>query len=547
VLICGVKITHDGGVALIDDGRLAFSIEMEKLDNANRHSRIEDMSEVFDTLRDFGYSPGDVDCFSIDGWRKTERFKPWHGQDVRVQLAPYRRGFVNADPLHEYRFSISDFEYVSYAHYTGHVVGGYCTSPFSARGEDSYVLSWDGSMFPYLYFVDARRGVVESLGPVLYFLGDAYHTISQRYSPFDAPMQFPATLALPGKIMAYIARGEVNADVLARMRRCYKEVEESVIATLPLLDDEVFAEPLGRRFLNAYAERLEAQRVPDADMLATWHAFLEGLLVTSLERKLGAEPRRADNLIFVGGCALNIKWNRALRDRGLVKEFWVPPFPNDAGAAIGAACCAWVKRHGMAPVSWDIYSGPELKRGGAGEGWASRPCSLEELAALLYETKEPVAYLDGRAELGPRALGHRSLLASPRDPAMKQRLNDVKGRESYRPVAPVCLEHRAPEVFSPGSPDPYMLFEHDVRPQWKSRIPAICHEDGTARVQTVNREQNPALFGLLEEFERISGVPVLCNTSANLPGKGFFPDVASAAVWGRVPYVWSEGFCYFRR
>jgi len=89
-----------------------------------------------------------------------------------------------------------------------------------------------------------------------------------------------------------------------------------------------------------------------------------------------------------------------------------------------------------------------------------------------------------------------------------------------------------------------MLFEHDVRAEWKSKVPAVCHEDGTARVQTVNREQNPTLFHLLVEFERVSGIPLLCNTSANSPGNGFFPDLSSATAWGKVRYVWSAGHLY---
>jgi carbamoyltransferase len=544
VIICGVKITHDGAVAVIEDGRLVFSVEMEKLGNADRHSRIEDMSEIFDILRTYGYRARDIDSFSIDGWRKTERLKPWYGHDVRVQLAPYRRGYITAEPLQQYQYMIADFQYVSFAHYTGHVVGGYCTSPFAVRGEDSYVLSWDGAMFPVLYFVEASTGKVHSLGPVFNFLGDAYHAISQKFSPFDAPLEFPATLSLPGKIMAYIARGSVRPDLMEVMQRCYDRVEQNLINKIPLLDDEVFNEPLGRQFLKTYAEELQPNGVIDADALTTWHAFLERLLIVSLESKLRKQQWPANNLIFVGGCALNIRWNRALRERGLVKKFWVPPFPNDAGAAIGAACCVWATRKGMLPIKWNVYSGPELKDSLPTAGWTSWPCSPRELAALLHETNEPVAFLNGRAELGPRALGNRSLLASPADPLMKSRLNNIKNREHYRPVAPLCLEHRAKEIFEPGDPDPYMLFEHDVRPDWKARIPAVCHEDGTARVQTVNREQNPVIFEVLTEFERLSGIPVLCNTSANRLGKGFFPDIESATAWGKVKYVWSNNLCY---
>lgn len=544
MIICGVKITHDAAVALIDEGKLVFSIEMEKLGNADRHSRIDDMSQIFDIIREHGYRSSDIDCFSIDGWRKTDKLKPWHGQNVRVQLAPYRRGFVTADPLQAHNYRISDFNYMSFPHYTGHVVGGYCSSPFAEQGEDSYVLTWDGAMFPYLYYVRAGSCEVQSLGPVFNFLGDAFHTIAQRFSPFDAPMEFPATLSLPGKIMAYIARGTVRSDLLDEMESSYRDVEKDLIEKIPHLDDEVFSEPLGRQFLDVYSRTLKPNGVVDADALATWHAFLERLLLVSLEQKLREQPWPANNLIFVGGCALNIKWNRALRDRGLAKTFWVPPFPNDAGAAIGAACCAWATRRGLTPISWSVYSGPELKPGSTVPGWTAVASSPRDLAALLFETNEPVAVLHGRAELGPRALGNRSLFASPVDARMKNRLNEIKNREDYRPIAPICLEHRATEIFEPGDPDPYMLFEHDVKAEWKAKIPAVCHEDGTARVQTVNQEQNPVVFEVLTEFEKLSGIPLLCNTSANQPGKGFFPDVQSAMAWGKVRYVWSNDVCY---
>jgi carbamoyltransferase len=127
---------------------------------------------------------------------------------------------------------------------------------------------------------------------------------------------------------------------------------------------------------------------------------------------------------------------------------------------------------------------------------------------------------------------------------MKQRLNELKGREAYRPVAPICLESRAPEIFAPGTPDPYMLFDHQVRPEWASKIPAVIHLDGTARLQTVTPEQNPVVARVLAEYALLSGIPVLCNTSANLKGCGFFPDVASAAEWGRVPHIWCDGHLY---
>jgi carbamoyltransferase len=130
---------------------------------------------------------------------------------------------------------------------------------------------------------------------------------------------------------------------------------------------------------------------------------------------------------------------------------------------------------------------------------------------------------------------------------MRDWLNQIKDRDAYRPVAPICLEHRAAEIFEPGRRDPFMLFEHHVRDPWRVRIPAVLHVDGTARLQTVAATDEPALFEVLTAFDARTGVPVLCNTSANFSGRGFFPDAASAARWGGCKHVWMEGKLYTRR
>lgn len=153
-------------------------------------------------------------------------------------------------------------------------------------------------------------------------------------------------------------------------------------------------------------------------------------------------------------------------------------------------------------------------------------------------------FLTGRAELGPRALGSRSILAPATSPRMKDYLNDIKLREHFRPVAPICLEDRAPDIFSPGTPDPYMLFDHQTRPEWRDKIPAVVHLDGSARLQTICRTSQHKVAELLVEYEKLTGIPLLCNTSANHHGRGFFPHVAAACEWGRVEHVWGDGILW---
>ncbi|NBH03920.1 carbamoyltransferase C-terminal domain-containing protein, partial [Amycolatopsis sp. SID8362] len=149
-----------------------------------------------------------------------------------------------------------------------------------------------------------------------------------------------------------------------------------------------------------------------------------------------------------------------------------------------------------------------------------RPADLAETVAEALANDEVIAWFQGRAEFGPRALGHRSLLAHPGREANLERLNDVKGREQFRPVAPMVRAERAAEIFTRGPlPSPYMLFVHDVAAGWRDRIPAVTHVDGTARVQTVEDRENPVLARMLTAFERRTGLPVVINTSLNTAGR----------------------------
>jgi carbamoyltransferase len=141
-----------------------------------------------------------------------------------------------------------------------------------------------------------------------------------------------------------------------------------------------------------------------------------------------------------------------------------------------------------------------------------------ETAQILAEDKV-IGWYQGRMEFGPRALGSRSILASPISPNMQARLNEIKDREDFRPVAPVVMEEYAPEWFENASVSPYMLFVYNVKPDKAQHIPAVRHVDGTARIQTVNKEQHPAYYNLLREFHQLTGVPILVNTSFNTRGE----------------------------
>jgi carbamoyltransferase len=170
------------------------------------------------------------------------------------------------------------------------------------------------------------------------------------------------------------------------------------------------------------------------------------------------------------------------------------------------------------------------------EGWLrtaqvpyERPDDVAVEVAECLAADGVVAWFQGRSEYGPRALGHRSLLAHPGRPANLERLNDVKGREQFRPVAPMVLAERAGSIFSRGPlPSPYMLFVHDVAPDWRDRIPAVVHVDRTARVQTVDRGDEPLVARMLEAFEQRTGLPLVINTSLNTAGRPMVDDPRDA-------------------
>ena len=552
MIICGIKSTHDGALALIDNGKLVFSYEMEKLNNNHRHKEFcLSMDEIQKILKGYGYSISQIDRWVLDGWRGDVHgekciFKDvpflYPGKTVDIELAKYGHLVGKETDIMEgksFNLEAINFSYESFLHVTGHVLGAYCSSPFARKQEDSFVMVWDGGMPPQMFYYNYTENKTLNLGPLMYIFGSIYVDFPHKFEPY---CNFPKHVSIAGKLMAYIALGTSRRNIVRAYHDIYNEIMLGI--------DEDKLEPMDvlgitNRFVDLSKVYADTHFTNHADMLASLHTFLEEKLLKGLQEIVGKHPDFTPNLCFAGGSALNIKWNSAIRSSGMFKNIWVPPFPNDSGSALGAACSSMVANTNNRVLDWDVYSGPSFINNYSKSGeYTERPCSLEELAAIIHATNEPILFLQGRAELGPRALGNRSILAAAVSPSMKELLNEVKIREGYRPIAPICMEEDAPTVFNPGNPDPYMLFQHMVREDWKEKVPAIVHLDGSSRLQTVNRTENENVYDLLAAYKKISGVPLLCNTSANLKGVGFFPDIETAMAWGRVNYIWSEGILY---
>jgi carbamoyltransferase len=262
------------------------------------------------------------------------------------------------------------------------------------------------------------------------------------------------------------------------------------------------------------------------DLAHSLQAVLEET-VLELSRWLQGKTGMKD-LCMAGGVALNCVLNARLRDQGPFERIWVQPAAGDAGTALGAALLIdSLERTGAAPRyrMGTACLGPSYNDGEIEEflSWSKLPYrKLEDIAretAVLLTEDKVIGWFQGRMEFGPRALGARSILASPLHASMQMKLNEIKDREDFRPVAPAVLFEEAGKWFANAVESPFMLFVNNVLPDKAAAIPAVTHVDGTARIQTVRREQNELYYDLIKAFADRTGVPVLVNTSFNTRGK----------------------------
>jgi carbamoyltransferase len=294
-------------------------------------------------------------------------------------------------------------------------------------------------------------------------------------------------------------------------------------------------EPKGQYTVKneSLTERFGPARLPDEAFTAHYFDIAHSLQIVLEETSLELcnwlyHDTKEKNLCMAGGVALNCVMNARIKDKSPFKNVWVQPAAGDSGTALGAAIWVDIKTRKSASKDFEMshaYWGPQYSEDEIEQflKWTkARYRKLkniaEETAEILTENKI-VGWFQGRMEFGPRSLGSRSILASPIHAEMQSRLNEVKDREDFRPVAPVVLEEDAADWFEDGDYSPFMLFVYKVRPEKADKIPAVTHVDGTARIQTINRQQHLLYYDLLKAFKKKTGVPVLVNTSFNTLGK----------------------------
>jgi predicted NodU family carbamoyl transferase len=484
-LILSINPGHDGAIALLKGGTLLASYEAEH-DSRPRHMPVNAYA-LLDTLCGLGEVPSVI---ATSGWQSGWPFQsastPYHGvSDEWVRLR--EASILGARTV-----------LMESTHERSHIFSSYGLSPFE-QGEPCYVLVWEGELGCF-YEID-REMRIKQHGPVLPNPGYKYAFLFDLADPSVKLGTWRLDNA--GKLMAlagFSKRAEPTPDEESVIARLLEEVSPPTtpkqLFTGTLYFNCGVTEPRFCELVSLFSNRL----------FEIFHSYARLHL------------QKGYPLLIAGGCGLNCDWNSKWRDCGLFRDVFVPPVTNDSGCAIGTAVEAQYLVTGCAKISWNVYSGSDfVSEDGHHEDFFESSLDFDQIAALLLQDKV-IAWAQGRSEIGPRALGNRSLLASPFRLATKERLNRIKQREWYRPIAPVCLEEDAHQLFGVEGSSPYMLYFQRVR---RPELEAITHVDGSARVQTVNRQQNPTLYELLSAFKRRTGFGVLCNTSLNRKGEGF--------------------------
>jgi predicted NodU family carbamoyl transferase len=482
---------HDGALTYLEDSRLIFSIEAEK-DSRYRHSSLS-VTDAFDVLAELRAAP-DVLCKG--GW--------WPGD------AP-REGELSADYLgsdqNEVIFGKKSFlgktiDFFSSSHERSHLLCAFGLSNLP-KGTPCYALLWEGVIGAF-YELDAKLRITK-IADVVPEPGHRYAMLFALADPtFDFRTAGFSRLSDAGKLMA----------LASFSKRSQATDEEELIASF-LLQDCKHLRPKDCEVLEN--TRYHNIGVEDGEF-RNFAGIFSDRLFERYSRFAGENLKRGKPLLISGGCGLNCDWNSKWKESGLFSEVFVPPVANDSGSAIGTAIDAQFHLTGNPKITWDVYSGSNFLQdepidNALFEQWEPSPKIVAEMLAddLI------LGWVSGRYEIGPRALGNRSILAAPFKASTRERLNVIKQREQFRPIAPVCLEDEAARWFGCRHPSPFMLYTYRAL---TDDLAAVTHVNKTARLQTVTASSNRRLFDLLTAVKSRTGYGVLCNTSLNFKHKG---------------------------
>jgi carbamoyltransferase len=559
---------HDSAAALVVDGRIVAAAQEERFTRIKHDPALPRRAMAY-CLAEAGLTPADLDyvAFYEKPLTKFERLLETYLAHVPGGFRSFRRAMPVwlKEKLHQRRTlrhglgGPSPARLVFTDHHESHAASAFFPSPF----DEAAILTLDGvgewSTTTYGIGQGSRIRLIDHI--------TFPHSLGLLYSAFTYYCGFKVNSG-EYKLMGLAPYGRpVYADLILE-RLVDLKPDGSLWLDMAYFDYGVGLTMTGRRFDRLFGGPPRAPETPleqrHMDLAASIQAVTEEA-VLRMGRHVRARTGMS-RLVLAGGVALNCVANgRLLRER-VFDDLWIQPAAGDAGGALGAALFVWhqLLEHPRAPGGRDgqrgSFLGPRFTTdevtkflagaapgaGAAAQRFADEAELLDAVAALLADGKV-VGWFQGRMEFGPRALGARSILGDPRSPAMQATMNlKIKFRESFRPFAPAVLHERTADWFDlpPGQESPYMLLVAPVVPRRRtpidadalrtmendpdlrrrvnvvrSEVPAVTHVDFSARLQTVDEVRNPRFHGLLAAFERLTGCPVLVNTSFNVRGE----------------------------
>jgi predicted NodU family carbamoyl transferase len=508
---------HDGAIAYLEDAHLVVSVEAEK--NSNYRYSPVSSHDVFSVLGELDEIP-DVIC--TGGWWPREE----HILGSRAYVG--YRGVMRSDIIHDRRRLLGrPVHYFSSSHERSHLLCAFGMSSLP-KGTPCYALVWEGAIGAF-YEIDSELNIA-LLADVLNEPGNRYTSIYGLADP-SFPKNAPfSRFSDAGKLMALASFSKRSTPSVEEQRliaflldsphvqlNLYEDLEHSPYYNVGVTDPEF------RNFAGIFSDKI----------FDIFYQFAK------------ANMKKGMPLVIAGGCGLNCDWNTKWKETGLFSEVFVPPVANDSGSAIGTAIDAQFHFTGNPKIDWNVYAGLSFIAAGAFDSTQYDIYEMNyELVADMLANDLIVGWVSGKHEIGPRALGNRSILAAPFRESIRLRLNEIKQREQFRPIAPVCLEEEAARWFGCEQANPFMLYTHRVK---TDALAAVTHVNGTARIQTVSSVTNRNLYELLVAFKARTGYGVLCNTSLNFHGRGFInkiDDLSAYAVKHNLDGFVVEGTSY---
>jgi carbamoyltransferase len=534
-------VNHDASAALYINGKLIAAAEEERfLRDKHARGRMAYHATLF-CIKQAGISPKDIDVVAfpyseIDlkspaRWHYAKRY--WYAPDRGLTAIfngnrRYKRNHESVIKLLDDLGIGSDrVKFVPVEHHLAHASSAYHLSGFK---EKTAIIGIDGKgEYATTFFGYGENGKI--------------HKIKEFYDPdslggmYGALTEFLGFEMLDGefKVMGMAPYGDATRFDFSQLIEFGDgefKVNTELVNTLGTRrykkDGKGYF--FSKKLLEWLGPMRDGDEIDDPyiDYAASIQDLLEKTALHLIEYHLGDIIRETGKVCFAGGVALNVKLNQRIIAMEGVEELFVQPAASDAGTAIGAASFA-SQMAGVPVEKMDhVYLGPSYTTQECIDAceayekdtkWTRLVDVCKETAKLLHDGN-PISWFQGRMEFGPRALGNRSILGSPNHSGVADRINaQIKYRERWRPFCPSIIDTSASEILQTEHPSPYMTFTFDVAEEWKSRIPEVVHEDGTARAQIVTKATNPRYYELLQEMEKLTGNGVLLNTSLNRRGE----------------------------